>query len=74
MIPLHALEQLHTAALHAEHADAIADFRPLGLQIVLDERLRERADVQGRGIGATPIDWQYTVLDASRIRQMLRTM
>ena len=37
MIALDAVEQLHAAPLHPEHADAIADLRPFGVEIGVDE-------------------------------------
>ncbi len=35
MVAVDAVEQLHAAALQAEHADAIADLGPFGIEIVV---------------------------------------
>ena len=43
MVALDALEQLHAAALHPEHADAIADLWPFGVEISIDEFVGQRS-------------------------------
>ena len=48
MVAVDALEQLHAAALQPEHADAIADLGPFGIEIVGDERVGQRPHLKGR--------------------------
>jgi hypothetical protein len=39
IVAFDTVEQLHAAALHAEHADAIADLGPFGVKVSGDELL-----------------------------------
>ena len=51
MVAVDAVEQLHAAALHPEHADAIADLRPFGVEIVGDEVVATAGrTLQGRAV------------------------
>ena len=56
------VEQLDSASLDPEDSHTIADFRPLGIQIGLDEILAEVADMQ---LGTTDI----APFDGSAARQ-----
>ena len=47
---------MHASALQPEHADTIADVRPFGIEIGLDEGLGEQAHVQRRGFAMRPVD------------------
>src|SRR3712207_883911 len=50
------VEQLHSAPLHAEHADRVTDLRPLGIEVAVDERITEVPDVRFGGRDMAPID------------------
>ena len=50
------VEQLHAAALHPEHADAIADLRPFGIEIGCDEFVAQLAHVELAVSDMAPVD------------------
>jgi hypothetical protein len=50
------VEQRDSEPLHAEHADAIADLGPFGVEIGGDEFFRERADMQDRLAEEIPLE------------------
>src|SRR3954471_174077 len=56
MIALDMVEQLHAAALHPEHADAIADLRPFGIEVRCDELVGQGPDLEARGLGVAPVE------------------
>ena len=56
MVAVDALEQLHAAPLQPEHADAIADLGPFGIEIVGDEGLRQRTHLQACAVDVAPVD------------------
>ena len=49
-------EKLHAAPLHPEHADAIADLRPFGIEIAGDELLAQRPHLQVGRFDVPPVD------------------
>ena len=56
IVALDAVEQLHAARLQPEHADSVADLRPFSIEIVGNERFRERPDLEARGLDMRPIE------------------
>ena len=56
MTPLDLVEQGDSSALHSENADAMAHFRPFEVEVVLDERIAQIADMQVGGFGLAPFD------------------
>ena len=56
MAALEQVEQGNAAALHPEHADAMADLRPLFIEVGLDEGFTQFSDFEASGLGMTPID------------------
>ena len=55
MIALDALEQLHAAALHPEHADAMADFGPFSVQIAGDKLTGQWPHFESGGAAVDPL-------------------
>src|SRR4029450_6098273 len=53
-IALDLVEQSDAAALHAEHADAVADLRPFEVEIIADEIFGKRPDVEDRFADMVP--------------------
>ena len=50
MAAFDAFEQLHAAAFHPEHADAAADRGPFGVEVGVDELLRQLAHLERRAV------------------------
>ncbi len=56
MVALDIIEQLHAAALHPEHTDAIGDLGPFGIQVAADEAVGQCADAKPSGFGMGPVE------------------
>ena len=69
MTALHAVEQLHSRPLHSEDADAMADLRPFGIEVV---SIKSRDS--GRTWSSTLSTWlQSTVPSRAIVTALVRT-
>src|SRR5690348_15113155 len=69
IVAIDPLEQLHSGTLHPEDADAISHLGPFGVEISLDEFIRQGSNMQVRRIDMRPAD--RAIVDQSNgARQM----